>query len=112
MHIAYMHSGTGLRADLQIVPFLMKVDMQNKNCLHKLLYRESLLIAILFIADLLIADFFQVSSPSLSRHNFVHRGFFPQSPNPSSLTFVKKSQIGCDTKLIELSEHKIGVWAY
>ena len=31
MHIAYMHSGTGLRADLRIVPFMLKVDTQNKN---------------------------------------------------------------------------------
>ena len=38
MHIAYMHLGTGLRADLQIVPFMIKVDAQNKNkkWLHKL----------------------------------------------------------------------------
>ena len=38
MHIAYMHSGTGLRADLLIVPLMMKDDAQHKNkkWLHKL----------------------------------------------------------------------------
>ena len=35
MHIAYMHSGTGLRAELQILPFVESYDVtvyfQNKS---------------------------------------------------------------------------------